>query len=215
MLNQPAHPPISAWSAPAPILLRLLFGLVLFGAGEACLLASGLGNTPWTVLAEGVALNSPLSVGAATVAISFVVLMVWIPLRQAPGLGTLANAVIVGVTIDPVLAMLPDDPGTGAAIALMTGGIALVAIGSGFYLTAALGPGPRDGLMTGFSRRTGSSLRLVRGVIEVSVLVGGAILGGTVGIGTLAFALAIGPGVQLAVERLETERWRTLMAFRG
>jgi uncharacterized membrane protein YczE len=188
----------------------LLFGLTLFGAGEACLVAAELGNTPWTVLAEGVSLNSALGIGSATVLISFVVLLLWIPLRQPPGLGTIANAIVVGVALGLVLRLLPEDPALPIRWALMIGGIALVAIGSGFYLTAALGPGPRDGLMTGLHRRTGLSLRLVRAGIEISVLVIGVVLGGTAGIGTLAFALAIGPGVQWAVERWETPRWRAL-----
>jgi uncharacterized membrane protein YczE len=136
--------------------------------------------------------------------------LLWIPLRQPPGLGTIANAIVVGVGLGLVLRLLPEDPALPIRWALMVGGIALVAIGSGFYLTAALGPGPRDGLMSGLHRRTGLSLRLVRVAIEISVLVVGVILGGTAGIGTLAFALAIGPGVQWAVERWETPRWRAL-----
>lgn len=194
--------------------MRLVFGLVLFGFGEACLVASELGNTPWTVLAEGVALNAPLSTGAATVAISFVVLALWIPLRQRPGIGTIANAVVIGVVIDVGLRVLPVTPAPAEAVLLVALGIALVAFGSGFYLTSALGPGPRDGLMTGSHQRFGASLRLVRATIEVAVLVGGYLLGGTVGIATLAFALAIGPCVQAAVARLATPEWRALMSLR-
>lgn len=190
--------------------MRLFAGLSLFGAGEGCLVASDLGNSPWTVFAQGVSLNTPLEIGAATIAISFVVLLLWIPLRQAPGFGTIANAIWVGLAIDGSLALLPDNPALGLRWVLLAGGIALVALGSGFYLTAALGPGPRDGLMTGLHRRTGMTLRLVRAGIELSVLAAGFILGGTVGVGTLAFALAIGPGVQLAVGRLETPEWRAL-----
>lgn len=173
-------------------------------------MASELGNSPWTVFAEGVALNTPLAIGAATVVISFAVLLLWIPLRQRPGLGTVANAIVIGLAIDATLLLLPDDSALGARWALMILGIALVALGSGLYLTAALGPGPRDGLMTGLSRRTNSSLRAVRVLIELSVLATGVLLGGTAGIGTLAFALAIGPGVQFAVERLATPEWLTL-----
>lgn len=179
------------------------------------LVASDLGNSPWTVLAEGLALNTPLSVGVATVAISFVVLGTWIPLRQRPGLGTIANAVVIGLAIDPTVRSLPADPTLGLQIALVVGGISLVAVGSGFYLTCALGPGPRDGLMTGLHLRTGLSLRLVRAGIEISVLVAGFVLGGTLGVATLAFALAIGPGVQFFVERLETPEWRALMRVRA
>lgn len=199
--------PVSLWRPSPRILARLLLGLVLFGAGDAMLIASELGNSPWTVFAEGVSLNTPLSIGAATVVISFAVLLLWIPLRQLPGLGTVANAVVIGIAIDVTLGLLPTDPALGPRWILLAAGIALVALGSGLYLTAALGPGPRDGLMTGLHRGFGVSLRLARGGIELSVLVAGAILGGTFGIGTVAFALLIGPGVQLAVERLATPQW--------
>ena len=208
----PAPAPASLWRPTGPILVRLLAGLVLFGAGDALLVASELGNSPWTVFAEGVSLNTPLSIGAATVVISFVVLLLWIPLRQRLGFGTVANAVVIGVAIDATLRVLPDDPALGPRWAMLVAGIALVALGSGFYLTAALGPGPRDGLMTGLHRHFGISLRLARVGIELSVLATGVILGGTAGVGTLAFALLIGPGVQLAVERLATPQWLALTA---
>lgn len=202
--------PPSMWRPAPQRLARLLLGLGLFGAGEGALAASELGNSPWTVFAEGVALNTPLAIGTATVAISFLVLMLWVPLRQRPGLGTIANAVVVGLMIDAALLALPDEPGIAARWLLVFVGVALVALGSGFYLTAALGPGPRDGLMTGLSRTTGISLRVARAGIELTVLVSGFILGGTVGIATLIFALAIGPGVQFAVERLATPQWRAV-----
>lgn len=206
MRSQPA----SLW-CPSPARFgRLMLGLTIFGAGEACLVAAGLGNSPWTVFAQGVSLHTPLSIGGATIAISVVVLLLWFPLRQLPGLGTVANAIWIGVAIEAALWVLPGDPAPGYRWLLMLGGVALVALGSGFYLTAALGPGPRDGLMTGLHRRTGASLRLVRACIEISVLVAGFILGGTVGIGTVVFALAVGPGVQFAVERLSTPEWRAL-----
>ena len=199
--------PPSLWRPTRSRLARLLVGLTLFGAGEAALAASELGNSPWTVLGEGVALHSPLAIGTATVAISFFVLLLWIPLRQRPGLGTIANALVIGLVIDATLFALPNELGIVTRWLLVFGGVALVAVGSGFYLTAALGPGPRDGLMTGLSRTTGISLRVARGGIELTVLVTGFALGGTVGAGTLIFALAIGPGVQLAVERLATPEW--------
>lgn len=192
-----------------------MLGLTIFGAGEACLVAAGLGNSPWTVFAQGVSLHTPLSIGTATIAISVVVLLLWFPLRQLPGLGTVMNAIWIGVAIEAALWVLPDDPALAYRWVLMLGGVALVALGSGFYLTAALGPGPRDGLMTGLHHRTGASLRLVRAGIEISVLVAGFILGGTVGIGTVVFALAVGPGVQFAVERLSTPEWRALERRRG
>ena len=198
------------WRPGPGRLARLLLGLTIFGIGEGLLVVSDLGNSPWTVFAQGISLNTPLSIGAATIAVSFAVLLLWIPLRQPPGLGTIANAIVVGLALEATVRALPEDLPLGTRWLLMVVAIALVALGSGFYLTAALGPGPRDGLMTGLHRRTGLSLRLVRGAIEVSVLVTGFLLGGTVGVGTVAFALAIGPGVQLAVERLSTPEWRAL-----
>ena len=166
------------------------------------LVASELGNSPWTVLAEGVEVQTPLAVGAATVAISFLVLLMWIPLRQRPGLGTIANAILIGVAIDVSLLWLSEPSDLLPRYAFVAAGIALVGLGSGFYLTCFLGPGPRDGLMTGISRRTGLSLRFVRAGIEITALTAGAILGGTVGIGTLAFALLVGPAVQATVVAL-------------
>ena len=166
------------------------------------LVASELGNSPWTVLAEGVAVQTSLSVGVATVAISFLVLLMWIPLKQRLGLGTILNAIVIGLAIDASLAWLPEPSELLPRYGLVAAGIVLVGIGSGLYLTCFLGPGPRDGLMTGISRRTGLSLRVVRTGIEVTALTIGAILGGTVGIGTLAFALLIGPAVQASVVAL-------------
>ncbi len=189
---------------PGPLRLAILLGgLWLFGTGEACIVAADLGNSPWTVLAQGVAENTPLDIGAATVVISFAVLCAWIPLHQKPGLGTIANAIVIGVAIGVMLEVLPSEPGDGASWVLLGGGIALVAVGGGIYLGARLGPGPRDGLMTGLHARTGRSLRLVRTFIELSALTAGFLLGGTVGFGTAAFALLIGPGVQASFYRAE------------
>ena len=191
--------PLSRWRAGPRRLASLFFGLVVFGAGEACLVASQLGNSPWTVFAEGVSVQTPLSVGAATVATSFVVLMLWIPLRQRPGLGTIANAVVVGLAIDATLLALPDHAALAPRIAEVVVGIALVAIGSAFYLGAALGPGPRDGLMTGLHRVTGRPVAPIRTGIELTALAIGIVLGGTFGPGTIAFALLIGAAVALAL----------------
>jgi uncharacterized protein len=192
-------PPPSLWR-PRPLRLALLlFGLWLFGTGEASLVAAKLGNSPWTVLAQGVARHTPLGIGSATIAISLVVLAVWIPLRQAPGLGTILNAIVIGLAIAVMLPVLPSHPAAGVRIALLAGGIALVATGSGFYLGSRLGPGPRDGLMTGLSARTGQSLRLVRTVIEGTAMISGFLLGGRLGVGTVAFAALVGPGVQAAL----------------
>lgn len=165
-------------------------------------MASELGNSPWVVLSEGVEVQTPLSVGVATVLVSFLILLIWVPLRQRPGLGTIANAVVIGIAIDVTLLWLPEFDGLAPRYALVTAGIALVGIGSGLYLTCFLGPGPRDGLMTGLSRRTGMSLRVVRTALEITALTGGAVLGGTVGPGTLAFALLVGPAVHAAVDAL-------------
>lgn len=158
-----------------------------------------LGNSPWTVLAEGVAEQTYAGIGEVTIALSFVVLLAWVPLRQRPGLGTLLNAIVVGLAIGVTLGAVGAPSQVPIRIALVVGGIALVGGGSGLYLTSRLGPGPRDGLMTGLHERTGRSLRWVRTSLEVSVTVAGAALGGTVGFGTLAFALLIGPSVQLFV----------------
>jgi uncharacterized membrane protein YczE len=192
----------SRWRAGPGTLAKLLAGLWMFGTGEAMLVASELGNSPWVVLSEGVEVQTPLAVGVATIAISFLVLLMWIPLGQRPGLGTIANAIVIGVAIDVSLLWLPGSSDLVARYGLVVGGIALVGVGSGLYLTCFLGPGPRDGLMTGLSRRTGLSLRVVRTGIEIAALTSGALLGGTVGIGTLAFALLVGPAVQAAVMAL-------------
>jgi len=195
----PAH----LWR-PGPLRLSiLLVGLWLFGTGEAFIVAAELGNSPWTVLAEGVSENSALGIGTATIALSFLVMCAWIPLRQMPGLGTILNAIVVGLAIGVMVEVLPTDPPIALRWLLLGGGIGLVAIGGGIYLGARLGPGPRDGLMTGLHARTGRSLRVVRTLIELAALAGGFALGGTVGIGTLAFALSIGPGVQAAFYRAE------------
>ena len=194
----------SRWRASPRRLARLLFGLWLFGTGEGLVLTSELGNSPWTVFAEGVSEQTLLSVGAATVATSFALLLLWIPLRERPGLGTILNAVVVGVAIDVTAAVVGHAP-LGVRVVELLGGIALVGIGSGFYINAALGPGPRDGLMTGLHRRTGRPIWIVRGTIEVTALSIGYALGGTVGLGTVAFAALIGPAVALSL-RLLPER---------
>jgi uncharacterized membrane protein YczE len=190
------------WRPSWAQLARLLPGLWIFGTGEACLIHARLGNSPWTVFAEGLAKHTPLTIGTATIVISFAVMLAWIPLRQRPGLGTVLNAILIGVAIDVMLPLLPGPGGIVARSAFVAAGIALVAVGSGFYLTARLGPGPRDGLMTGLHFRTGRSLRLLRSLIEGGALVAGALLGGRVGVGTVAFALLVGPGVQAAVKAL-------------
>jgi uncharacterized membrane protein YczE len=191
------------WRAGPVTLAVLLVGLWSFGTGEALLVASRLGNTPWTVLAEGVSRHSPLSIGAATFAISLTVLLLWVPLRERPGLGTLANAVVIAVAIDLMLRVLPSPDATAGRLAEVVGAIACIGIGSGLYLTTLLGPGPRDGWMTGLARRTGLPIAPVRLAIEVSVLVAGWALGGRVGLGTVLFALTIGHAVAAAIAVLQ------------
>jgi uncharacterized membrane protein YczE len=197
-----AGSPLSRWRPGPSRLARLLLGLLLFGVGEGLLVAADLGVSPWTVLAQGVALHAPMSVGITTVVISVLLLLVWIPLRQRPGLGTVLNALLIGLFIDLTLWLVPDELPLVVRALLVPTAILLVAVGSGFYLTTRLGPGPRDGLMTGLHRVTGLSLRLVRAGIEVSAVVLGFLLGGTVGVGTVAFALLVGPTVQACVHAI-------------
>jgi len=172
---------------------QLLLGLFLYGFAIAMMLRAGIGVGPWDVLTQGIALRSALSFGLLTNVIGAVVLLLWIPIRQKPGLGTVANVLLVGPSVDVGLALLPT-PGTLVLqVLLFAGGLALLAVATGLYLGARFGPGPRDGLMTGIHARWGISLWKVRTGIEVSVLAVGWLLGGTVGFGTVAFALLIGP----------------------
>ena len=170
----------------------LFFGLWLFGAGEAALINSRLGNTPWTVFAQGIANHSRLDIGGATILVSVLVLVGWIPLRQVPALGTLANVVVIGVSIDVMRRVLPH-PGSVPVRALeATAGIVTIGVASALYLTANLGPGPRDGWMTGIHRRLGYPIASVRVAIELTILAVGVVLGGTFGVATVAFALFVG-----------------------
>jgi uncharacterized membrane protein YczE len=195
---------VSRWRATPRQLVILLAGLWLFGTGEALLVESRLGNSPWTVLAEGAGEQTGIGVGAATVAISFLVLAAWIPLRERPGLGTVANAIVVGVAIGVTVELIPRVDDLPLRLAEVAAGIGIVAVGSGFYLMTRLGAGPRDGLMLGLHRKTGLSVRLVRTGIEGSATAVGFALGGRVGVGTLAFALLVGPGVQAALGALSS-----------
>jgi uncharacterized membrane protein YczE len=188
----------------------LLSGLWLFGIGEALLVESRLGNSPWTVLAEGVGEQTGIGIGAATVAISFVVLAAWLPLKERPGLGTIASAIVIGVSIGVTVELVPDLDGLGPRLAEVAAGIGIVGIGSGLYLLTRLGAGPRDGLMLGLHRTTGLSVRLVRTIIEGSATALGFVLGGKVGIGTLAFALLIGPAVQATLGAMSSTPAREL-----
>ncbi len=178
-------------------LVQLVVGLWLYGASMAMVIRGALGLDPWDVFHAGVMTHVGLSFGEVVIAVGFLVLLLWIPLRQMPGLGTVANVVLIGVATDATLAMLtaPDD--LLARGALLVGGIVLNGLAGALYIGAQLGPGPRDGLMTGLARRTGRSIRLVRTSLEVTVLVVGFLLGGQVGLGTVLYAVAIGPLVQL------------------
>lgn len=193
--------PASRWRASPARLVVLVAGLWLFGTGEGLVVAAGLGNSPWTTLAQGLSRQSGISVGAATIAISLLVLLGWIPLRQLPGIGTILNAIVIGVAIDATLALTAHHLALAPRVGELVGGIACVALGSGVYLGVALGPGPRDGLMTGIHRVTGRRLWAIRAAIELSALVAGFLLGGTVGVGTLAFALSMGPAVAFVLRR--------------
>jgi uncharacterized protein len=192
----------SRWR-PAPGQLgQVLIGLWIFGVGEALLVASELGNSPWTVLAEGVSKHTPLSIGGATLAIGAAVLLCWIPLRERPGLGTVLNSIVIGISIDVTLELLPHLDSPAVRWLALLGGIAVVGLGSGLYLTAALGPGPRDGLMTGLHALYGWPLAGVRTAIELMAVTIGWLLGGTVGVGSLLFAVLIGHAVSFAVRRI-------------
>jgi uncharacterized membrane protein YczE len=183
-------------------LVQLFAGLLLYGVSLAFVLRAGLGLAPWDVLHQGLAKRTGVSIGVVLIVISFVVLLAWIPLRQRPGFGTLANAVLVGVFVDLTLHVLGDAHGWALRIVLLVSGVLLNGLATALYIGASLGAGPRDGLMTGLVRRTGRSVRLVRTVLEVSVLALGFLLGGTVGVGTVLYALAIGPVAHALLPRL-------------
>jgi uncharacterized membrane protein YczE len=178
-------------------LVQLYVGLALYGASSALLVVSGLGLEPWNVLHQGLAELTGLTIGVVSIIVGAAVLLLWIPLRQRPGLGTVSNVFVVGLAMDGTLALVPDAHGLAVRIPLLLVGILLNGVATGLYISANFGPGPRDGLMTGLHQRTGRSIRLIRTAIEVAVVATGFALGGTVGIGTLLYALAIGPLAQL------------------
>jgi uncharacterized membrane protein YczE len=196
----------STWRPRLLTLVVLLAGLWLFGVGEAAMIDARLGNTPWTVLAQGVANHTPLDIGGATILISVIVLLGWIPLRQRPGLGTVANVVVIGVAIDVMQPVMPNPDAVGARVVEVVLAIATIGLASALYLTANLGPGPRDGWMTGIHRRTGRPIATVRATIELTVVVIGIALGGTFGVATFAFALLVGYCLAMSVRVLERAR---------
>jgi uncharacterized membrane protein YczE len=168
----------------------------------ALIIRSALGNMPWDVLHQGLADRLGWSIGTVAIAVGALVLLAWIPLRQRPGLGTVSNVVVLGLALDATLAVVPDPSSLPVRIGLLVAGVLLNAVATAAYIGVHLGPGPRDGLMTGLVRRTGRSVRLVRTTIEVAVVACGWLLGGTLGVGTVLYALAIGPLVQVLLPRL-------------
>jgi hypothetical protein len=180
-------------------LLILIFGLTIFGLGDAFLIMSTLGNSPWTVLAEGISLNTPLNIGESTFIISVFILLLWIPLRQKPGFGTLANIVVIATAIELGLHVIPSTENLSLQLFYIFFGIALVGFGSALYITCGLGTGPRDGLMTGLHYKTGVRVGRVRLGIEIIALSVGTLLGGSLGIGTALFALLIGQSVAISL----------------
>ena len=207
-LLRPAHKvPRTIWSSRHPLnfrpnfstLLALVVGLWIFGTGEAVLIAAGIGVSPWTVLAQGITEQTSFTVGEATFIVSVCVLLLWIPLRETPGIGTILNAILIALSIDVMAPFIPEQENLPNAIVQSAFGVMMVGIGSALYLTANLGPGPRDGLMTGLQKLTNQPIALIRTVIEVTAVVIGFYLGGVVGIGTLLFAFGIGPAVSLGL----------------
>ncbi|MEU8257635.1 hypothetical protein AB0C06_25600 [Micromonospora inaquosa] len=185
---------------PVRRLVQLYLGLALYGVSMALMIRSHLGLDPWDVFHQGLSKLTGLSFGTVTIGVGALVLLLWIPLRQRPGLGTVSNVVVIGLVVDATLALLPGGGPLGVRIAMLITGIVANGAATALYLGARLGPGPRDGLMTGYvARRPGRSVRLVRTVIEVTVLVLGGLLGGTIGVGTVAYALAIGPLAQFFI----------------
>jgi uncharacterized membrane protein YczE len=175
---------------------QLFLGLALYGASLAMMVRGALGLAPWDVLHSGFIRHVPMTIGQAVVLFSFLVLLLWIPLREKPGIGTVANALVVGVAADATLAVLAEPDSLALRVALMLGGVVLNGLATALYIGSQFGRGPRDGLMTGLARRTGWSLRLVRTGLEVTVVVIGLLLGGALGVGTVLYALAIGPLAQ-------------------
>ena len=188
--------PLPLHRQPARRILQLLIGLILYATSMAMQIRGALGLNPWDALHEGLTEQTPLSFGVITAVTGVVVLLLWIPLRQPPGIGTVANVLVIAVVVDRALAVIPVAAGLPARTALLVGGIVLNGVATATYVGARLGPGPRDGLMTGLAGRTGWSVRLVRSGIEVTVLAAGLLLGGTVGVGTVLYALTIGPLTQ-------------------
>tara|TARA_B100000530_G_C15890919_1_gene461390 strand:- start:625 stop:1311 length:687 start_codon:yes stop_codon:yes gene_type:complete len=203
--------PIVSWSSDFPLntrpklttLIMLVIGLFLFGLGEAIIIGSGSGVSPWTVLAQGISSKTDLSIGLATFLISIFILIFWVPLKQIPGIGTILNAIIIASAIDLTLGFIPKPELIYLKILQASFGILIVGIGSGIYLASNLGPGPRDGLMIGLQQKTNTSIPLIRTIIEITAVTVGWFLGGIVGIGTILFVFGIGPCVGVGLTLVE------------
>ncbi len=203
--------PSVSWSSDLPLntkprfytVIMLITGLFFFGLGEAIIIGSGSGVSPWTVLAQGISIRTDLSVGTTTFLISIGILIFWIPLKQVPGIGTILNAIIIASTIDLTLPYLPQPNDTYLKLLQVCIGIFIVGLGSGIYLISNLGPGPRDGLMIGLQKQTGTSIPLIRTILELSAVISGWLLGGVVGIGTVLFVFGIGPCVGIGLTLVE------------
>jgi len=189
-------------------ILQLLIGLALFGFGCGLMIQAGIGLDPWTVFAQGISIHTGIGVGWVANLIGFGVLLLWIPLRQKPGVGTIANILLVGTSIQVTVDLLPLPEELWVRILVFAAGLVSVAVASGLYIGAHFGPGPRDGLMTGIRARFGWPIWLARAVVEITVLVAGWLLGGNVGVGTVAFALLIGPMVHVTLPLLDVRRPR-------
>ena len=203
--------PSLSWSSDFPLnpkprlttMIMLVIGLFLFGLGEAIIIGSGSGVSPWTVLAQGISKRSDFSIGLATFFISIAILIFWIPLKQVPGIGTILNAIIIASAIDLTLPYLPQPDDITFKIIQACFGILVVGLGSGIYLCSNLGPGPRDGLMIGLQKQTNASLPAIRTIIELLAVISGWLLGGVVGIGTILFVFGIGPCVGIGLTLVE------------
>jgi len=196
-------------------ILQLIVGLALYGFGCGLMVVAGVGLDPWTVFAQGVSLRTGIGIGWVTNVIGFAVLLLWIPLRQKPGVGTIANILLVGTSIQVTVSLMPALDDLVVRIAVFAAGLVAVAVASGLYIGAHFGPGPRDGLMTGIRSRFGWPIWLARAVVELTVLAAGWLLGGNVGFGTIAFAVLIGPMVHLTLPLFDTRRARTSEAARA
>ena len=199
--------PKVSWSSKKPLNLKpkfsslffLIFGLTIFGFGEGLLIVSSAGASPWSVLAQGISLNLNLSIGTITFIVSVIVLFLWIPLSQKPGIGTILNAIIISIMIDICIKFVPTPDNYISQLFLAIIAVLTVGLGGGIYLVANLGAGPRDGLMVGLQRKTNLPIALVRAFLEITVVSIGWYLGGTVGVGTLLFAFGIGPAIALSL----------------